>query len=85
MLLPKFVFWKLWIERNNRLFRSVESHPSKVAMKAKVLLGETLDYKPALWNSQPLDDRETTWLTALTTSALAPPSARSPSLAVWEI
>jgi hypothetical protein len=48
MLLPKFVFWKPWLERNNRLFRSVESPPSKVAMRAKFLLGESLEYKPAL-------------------------------------
>jgi hypothetical protein len=85
MLLPKFVFWKLCLERNNRLFRSVESPPSKVAIKAKVLLGESMDYKPSLCNTQSLDDRETTWLTALTTNAQAPPSTRSPALTVWEI
>ena len=85
MLLPKFVFWKLWLERNNRLFKSVESPPSKVAMRAKVLLGESLEYKPMLWNVQPLNEKETAWITALTTSAQAFPSSRSPTLAVWEI
>jgi ribonuclease HI len=85
MLLPKYVFWNLWLERNNRLFRSVERPPSKVAMKAKVLLGETLEHKPALLNAQPLDDRETTWLTVLAINAQAPPSGRLPVLAAWEI
>jgi hypothetical protein len=29
----------------------VESPPSKVAIKAKVLLGESMDYKPSLCNT----------------------------------
>jgi hypothetical protein len=54
-------------------------------MRAKALLGESLEYKPALWNAQALNEKETAWITTLTTSVLALPSVRSPTQAVWEI
>ena len=33
--LPKAICWKIWIERNNRIFRDKENHPSKIAIQAK--------------------------------------------------
>ena len=85
MLLPKFIFWKLWLERNNRLFRDVESTPSRVAMKAKALLGEALDHKPDLWNARPLENKEATWLSGLSSSAHKISITRPPTLADWEL
>ena len=85
MLLPKFIFWKLWLERNNRLFRDVESSPSRIAMKAKAFLGEALDHKPDLWNARPLEDREASWFAGFASSAHKTSITRSPTLAAWEI
>ena len=85
MLLPKFIFWKLWLERNNRLFRDVESTPSRIAMRAKALLGEALDHKPDLGNARPLEDREATWLSGLASRAHKTSITRPPTLADWEI
>ena len=85
MLIPKFIIWKLWLERNNRLFRNVENPPSKVTLKARVFLGEALDNKLGLSNAQPLDDLEATWLSTFTSSAQNYPIARQPKLADWEI
>ena len=85
MLIPKFIILKLWLERNNRLFRNVENPPSKVALKARIFLGEALDNKLGLSNAQPLDDLESSWLLAITTIAQSSLSARQPKLAEWEI
>ena len=85
MLIPKFIIWKLWLERNNRLFKNVENPPSKIAIKARAFLGETLDHKLSLSNAHPLEDLEFTWLSAITSSSHISPLARQPKLADWEI
>ena len=85
MLLPKFISWKLWLERNNRLFRNVENSPLRIDMRAKALLGEAMDHKPTLWNARPLDDRESTWLSGLVSSAQKVSIIRPPTLADSEI
>ena len=60
MLILNFIIWKLWLERNNRLFRNMENPPSKVALKARFFLGEALDHKLGLSNAHPLEDLEST-------------------------
>ena len=32
-VLPKFIFWKIWLERNHRLFKELKISPSQVATK----------------------------------------------------
>jgi len=34
-VLPNFILWKIWLERNNRLFREVKSSPAHIATKIK--------------------------------------------------
>ena len=85
MLIPKFIIWKLWLERNNRIFRNVENNPSMVALKARILLGDALDHKLGLSNLQPLDNKEINWLSTITPNAQNSPIARQPKLADWEI
>jgi hypothetical protein len=53
MWLPKFICWKLWLERNNRIFNEVERLPSQVAIKARTLLAEAINGKPHIMNSGP--------------------------------
>jgi len=85
MWLPKAVCWKLWLERNNRIFREKECHPSKVAIKIKALLGEALDHKSSLRNTNQLDSEELLWLNALVLNAQQRPMVSVPSLASWVI
>ena len=85
MLILKFIIWKLWLERNSWLFRNVENPPAKVALKARIFLGEALDHKPGLSNAQPLDDLESTWISTITSIAQNSPISRQPKLADWEI
>ena len=54
-------------------------------MRAKALLGEALDQKTDLLNARPLDDRETSWLSGLISSALKVSIIRIPTHADWEI
>jgi hypothetical protein len=43
MWLPKFVMWKIWLERNNMFFNEKICNPIQVAMKTKALLSKALD------------------------------------------
>ena len=38
----KAICWKIWTERNSRIFRGKESHPSRVAAQARAIVGEAL-------------------------------------------
>jgi hypothetical protein len=40
--IPKFVCWKLWLARNEKIFNNTEWTPQMVAVKEKGLLLETL-------------------------------------------
>ena len=40
MWTPKFLCWKIWLERNNRIFKEEGRLPSQVAIKAKAMLSE---------------------------------------------
>jgi hypothetical protein len=39
--IPKFILWKIWIERNNRLFREAKRTPAQVATRIKALFSES--------------------------------------------
>ena len=65
MWIPKYTCWKLWLERNNRLFRGENCTTNNVISKIKALLGETLDAKPTLRNEEVLDSEEELWLKIL--------------------
>ena len=40
--IPKFVWWKIWLERNDLIFNSKISKPENVALKAKAFLLEVV-------------------------------------------
>ena len=59
MTLPKITLWKIWLERNSRIFRGAEMTMSKI----KALLG---DYLSHLWGGEyPTDILESEWLVSL--------------------
>jgi hypothetical protein len=60
--LPKFIFWNIWLERNNRLFRETKSSPAQVATKTKAYFGESAPYFYKAKNSRPLEAEEEHWI-----------------------
>jgi len=83
--IPKFTCWKLWLERNNRLFRDEKCTPGKIITKIQALLGETLDTKPAIRNEAALDSEEELWLKDLVPNYVFKPLPPAISQANWEI
>ena len=62
MWIPKFIMWKIWLKRNNRLFREESCNSIQVTNKVKDFLGETLESKTTLENLDFLDPDEFHWL-----------------------
>jgi len=85
MWIPKAVCWKIWLERNRRIFREEECSSSRVASKAIAMLGEDLDANPSLVNSRPLDPQEIRWLSGFTSKALTKSAPPKPCLSKWEV
>ena len=80
MWIPKYTCWKLWLERNNRLFRDETCTTNNVISKIKALLGETLDAKPALKNEAILDSEEELWLKDIVPNYQINPTSRPLSM-----
>ena len=62
MWIPKFVCWKVWLERNNRVFKETSRLPIQVVIKAKIMLAEALNSKPDLSNMAPISAEEERWM-----------------------
>jgi len=62
MWIPKFICWKLWLERNNRIFREESCTSIRVISKIKALLGEALEANTSLRNEMSLVKEEEQWL-----------------------
>jgi hypothetical protein len=43
-LLPKFILWNLWLERNHRIFRDSKRSVAIIVTKIQALLGESTPY-----------------------------------------
>jgi hypothetical protein len=65
LILPKFICWKLWLERNNRIFRGIFSSPPQVEVKIKALMGDFLRSQPAKFICSPLNSLEESWFLSL--------------------
>jgi len=83
--LPKFTFWKLWIERNNRIFRGVCSAPIQVAAQVKALLGDCVRSHSPFCIQTPLSQDEEGWLNSLNPGITLDYSPRIQALEKWEI
>lgn len=65
MWIPKFICWKLWLERNNRIFRGESCTSTRVISKIKSLLGEALEANTSSRNEMSLVKEEEQWLKEL--------------------
>ena len=83
--LPKAICWKIWLERNNRIFREIDHPPSKIAMNAKAIVGEALEHSSSLHVAAPLTAEESQWLDQLVPNLQIRSRTSPPNLAEWEI
>ena len=82
---PKFICSKIWLERNNWLFREEARSVVRVASKVRTFLGEALQVKVSLRNANPLEHEEEGWLKELDHNLLLRPNLSSSMLAPLEI
>eukprot|EP00253_Pinus_taeda_P009858 PITA_09858 len=85
MWTPKYICWKLWLERNNRIFRGEICTSNNIISKIKAILGETLEAKPALRNEAKLDNEEEQWLKDFVPNNQSIPTTPATCHAGWEI
>jgi hypothetical protein len=85
MWLPKFITWKIWLERNNRVFNETSRLPSQVAIQARTLLAEALNGKVNLMNSAPLSVEESSWLNHFSQSSPGILKTSLKTIRSWEI
>ena len=85
LTLPKFICWKLWLERNNRIFRGTSISPIKVVVKIKALLGDFIRSRPPLSLHSPFSWEEEIWFQSLNPGNFVDLPQRSPILQKWEI
>eukprot|EP00253_Pinus_taeda_P024961 PITA_24961 len=85
MWTPKYICWKLWLERNNRIFRGEICTSNNIISKIKAILGETLEAKPALRNEAKLDNEEGQWLKDFVPNNQSIPTTLATCHAGWEI
>jgi ribonuclease HI len=83
--LPKFTCWKLWLERNSRIFKDVCSSPSQVAVQVKAMLGDYIRSQSPFNIQAPLSMDEESWLHSLSPEITMDLSPRVQSLEKWEI
>jgi hypothetical protein len=83
--LPKFILWKIWLERNNRLFRETKSSPTKVATKIKSYFGESAPYFCKVKNSRPLESEEEQWIERFKLQDQQQQKGNNPQQENWEI
>jgi hypothetical protein len=84
-VLPKFILWKIWLERNNRLFREVKSSPAHVATKIKAYFGESAPYFCKAKNSRPLEQEEEQWMAQFKLQDQRGKKDNNSCQEVWEI
>ena len=61
-VLPKFILWNLWLERNNRIFRDNQRSAAMVVTKIHALFGESAPYLCNSNNNHTLDEAKERWL-----------------------
>jgi hypothetical protein len=84
-MLPKFILWKIWLERNNRLFKEITSNPAQVTTKINALFGESSPYFCKLKNSIGLEEKEDQWIKSLNLKDQPQQTGNESRQEKWEI
>jgi ribonuclease HI len=83
--LPKFICWKIWLERNARIFKGKTASEAQVIAKAKAMMGDFLSSIHLPANKGRLTPNEEDWLSSLIPSTLKVTIAPEPPTFQWEI
>ena len=62
---PKFIFWKLWLERNSCIFRGKSLYAEQDVTKITGLIGDCLKFLLNGSSNRPLSPSEEAWLHSL--------------------
>jgi hypothetical protein len=81
--IPKFILWKIWIERNN--LRETKRTQEQIVSKIKALFSESIPYFVKAPNNNPLSKDEEEWLRHLGIQAPSSPCPCIPPKCSWEI
>jgi ribonuclease HI len=84
-MLPKFILWNLWLERNHRIFRESQRSAAIVVTKIQALLGESAPYLCTTIKNHKLDEAEEHWLSQFKIQGLEARKASDPIKEDWEI
>ena len=85
MWVPKILCWKLWLERNNRIFRDTVRSPPQVALKVKALLGDLAASNSNIKNEANADKDDYNWFHNLDPSLLSRIKNSTKKHTPWEI
>ena len=85
MWTPKFLCWKIWLERNNRIFKEESILPPQVAVKARTMMAEALSTKPSIKNLTNLTPDEEHWLKEINLNQQTMEALNPPQKLNWEI
>ena len=58
MWVPKIFCWKVWLERNNKIFKEKAGTPAQFATKVKALIEELVASNPNISNETTPDNKE---------------------------
>ena len=62
LTLPKFIFWLIWNERNQQIFKEKAHSPEQIASKTQALMGETIKSYLLPKNNTTLSPDKANWL-----------------------
>ena len=85
MWIPKIICWKLWLERNNIIFRDERCNAARVITKFKALLGEALEANTAIKNEIDLNSEEEIWIKELVPNYKDYPMPPAIAHSTWDI
>jgi hypothetical protein len=85
MWLPKFVMWKIWLERNNRIFNEKNCNPIQVAMKTKGTSERGTRLSDQALECRNLESDEDQWLKELVPNHQHRIATKSVPRASWEV
>ena len=85
MWVLKVVCWKLWLERNNRIFRDIAGTPAQTALKVKAILGDLVTSNTTITNEVTLNKDEYVWFHELDPSLLDRTKQVTKQYSPWEI
>jgi ribonuclease HI len=85
MWIPKFTCWKIWLERNNRIFKEEKRLPAQVAIKVQIMISEAINAKPSIQNSATITEEEAFWLKTFKPAHQNSNHPNPPKTRNWEI